>query len=178
MLKKMAKHFILITKHRLKVFRLCIKAGIPWRGFVHDLSKYSPTEFFESACYYVGNHSPITECKKDKGYSEAWLHHKGRNKHHHEYWYDNRAPMQAAVMPYQYAVEMLCDTLAAGMTYRGKAWTIDSQLEYWEKEKSTSVINEKTVNFLTAAYNGIKENGIDKTLKKKNLKALYKKYCE
>ena len=44
-LKNIVKHFIVITRHRLLVFRLCCKVGQPWGGFVHDLSKYSTTEF-------------------------------------------------------------------------------------------------------------------------------------
>ena len=55
LLKNVVKHFILITRHKWVVFKLCCKVGIPWRGLVHDLSKYSPTEFFESVRYYVGN---------------------------------------------------------------------------------------------------------------------------
>ena len=73
------KHFCLVNKHRFLVFQLSIKAGIPWRGFIHDLSKYSPTEFWESAKYFNGKKSPISVCRLDKGYSLAWLHHKGRN---------------------------------------------------------------------------------------------------
>ena len=90
--KNIFLHFKLITHHRWLVFKLCCKVGEPWRGFVHDLSKYSPTEFFEGVKYYTGTCSPITEAKKDKGYSRAWLHHKGRNKHHAEYWIDDTAP--------------------------------------------------------------------------------------
>ena len=78
------KHFNLINRHRWLVFKLCCKAGIPYRGLVHDLSKYSFTEFWESAKYYNGNMSPILFAKKKQGYSKAWLHHKGRNKHHAE----------------------------------------------------------------------------------------------
>lgn len=91
------KHFNLVNKHRFIVFKLCLKAGIPFRGLVHDLSKYSFTEFFESAKYFTGNCSPIKICKKDIGYSKAWLHHKGRNKHHHEYWYDYSLEEKAIV---------------------------------------------------------------------------------
>ena len=101
-IKNVIKHFVLITHHKWVVFKLCCKAGQPWRGFLHDFSKYSPTEFFESAKYYVGTHSPITEARKDKGYSEAWLHHRGRNRHHAEYWIDNRAPNQTPIIPYKY----------------------------------------------------------------------------
>ena len=175
---KSIKHLKLITKHKWQVFKLCIRAGIPWRGLVHDLSKYSPTEFFESAKFYVGDHSPITEAKKTNGYSKAWLHHKGRNKHHYEYWFDGTAPDKTPVIPYKYAVEMVCDTLAAGKTYLGKNWKNSSQLEYWNRTKNLTYINIKTANFLEAVYKEVSEKGIEKTINKKNLKRLYEKYCK
>lgn len=172
------KHFITITKHKWLVLILCIKAGIPWRGIVHDLSKYSPTEFIESVKYYQGDHSPITECKKENGYSKAWLHHKGRNKHHYEYWYDREAPDQTPMIPYQYTVEMICDGLAAGIVYNGKKWTNDLQLKYWNNRKQYAKINPRISNLLTEVYTQISKQGIDKTITKKNLKELYYQYCE
>ena len=98
-LGNLLKHFHTVNKHRFYVFKLSIKAGIPIRGVLHDLSKYSPTEFFEGVKYYNGKRSPITICRQENGYSEAWLHHKGRNKHHYEYWYDYDAPENSPVMP-------------------------------------------------------------------------------
>lgn len=178
MLKNAIKHFGLITKHKWIVFKLCCKAGIPWRGLVHDLSKYSPTEFFESIKYYTGTHSPITEAKRNNGYSKAWLHHKGRNRHHAEYWEDYRAPIQNPVIPYKYVVEMVCDTLAAGIVYSGKNWTNDTQLNYWNREKINSHMNEKTQEFLTNVYLQVSEKGINKVVNKKNLQSLYGRYCE
>ena len=175
---KAIKHFNLITKHKWIVFKLCLKAGIPFRGLMHDLSKYSPTEFIESAKFYVGDHSPITEAKKANGYSKAWLHHKGRNKHHYEYWYDAKAPDKTPVIPYKYAVEMVCDTLAAGKIYLKEKWNNNSQLEYWLRTKDLEYINLKTAEFLEAVYKEVSEIGIDKTINKNNLKRLYKKYCE
>ncbi len=176
-MNKTIKHFNLITKHRWIVFKLCIRAGIPWRGFVHDLSKYSPTEFWESVKYYIGDHSPIMGAKKANGYSKAWLHHKGRNKHHYEYWFDGKAEDRTPVIPYKYAVEMACDTLAAGKTYLGKNWKNSSQLEYWLRTKDLEYINIKTANFLEAVYTEVSQKGINKTINKKNLKRLYKEYC-
>jgi hypothetical protein len=85
-LGKILKHFCLICRHKFYVFYWCCKVGIPFRGIVHDLSKFSPTEFWESVKYYSGTGSPINTSKKLNGYSKAWLHHKGRNKHHYEYW--------------------------------------------------------------------------------------------
>ena len=79
------KHFCTITRHRHKVIANCFRAGIPWQGLFHDLSKYSPTEFFEGAKYYLGDRSPTEAARRAQGYSKAWLHHKGLNKHHFEY---------------------------------------------------------------------------------------------
>lgn len=178
-LKNVWKHFKLITHHKWIVFKLCCKIGEPWRGIVHDLSKYSPTEFGESVKYYVGDHSPITEARKDKGYSKAWLHHKGRNRHHVEYWVDHKAPDPTPVIPYQYAAEMICDKLAAGMIYQGKEWTKEFELKYWEtREKDKLEMNPKIRDFITAVMSEVAEKGIDATLTKKNIKELYKKYCE
>ena len=82
------KHFITITKHRHKVLVYCFRCGLYRQGLVHDLSKYSFTEFIPGAKYCTGSRSPIYFERQDKGYSLAWLHHKGRNKHHPEYWID------------------------------------------------------------------------------------------
>ncbi len=176
-LKNVIGHFKLITHHRWIVFKLCCKLGKPWRGFVHDLSKYSPTEFLEGVKYYTGDHSPITEAKRNKGYSEAWLHHRGRNKHHFEYWTDHKAPNVNPVIPYQYAVEMICDKLAASIIYQGKNWTKEYELSYWnEKEKDKVEMNPKIRDFVTAVMTEVAEKGIDKTLTKQNIKQLYDKY--
>ena len=147
---------------------------------MHDFSKFSPTEFIESIKYYNGTHSPILEAKKDLGYSKAWLHHKGRNKHHYEYWIDNAAPNPTPIMPYKYAVEMICDKLAAGMTYEGKKWTKEYELEYWKKEMNVekSKMNIAMKEFITEVLTQVANNGIDNTLTKKNIKQIYKKYCD
>ena len=82
-------HLHTINTHRRLVRQHCFKAGIPVQGLLHDLSKYHPVEFLAGVKYYVGDHSPNVEERRDTGYSAAWLHHKGRNKHHFEYWFDN-----------------------------------------------------------------------------------------
>ncbi|MGN1298451.1 MAG: DUF5662 family protein [Candidatus Scatovivens sp.] len=179
MLKNIILHFHTVNKHRFLVFKLCCRAGIPWRGLVHDLSKYSITEFAESVKYYSGKHSPIKDCKIKNGYSKAWLHHKGRNKHHYEYWYDYAAPEITPVIPYKYAVESICDTLAAGIVYNGKNWKKSTQLEYWNNvlENGKVRINKKTENFYTDIYTQVSEKGIKTVITPKNLKITYNKYC-
>ena len=147
-------------------------------GLVHDLSKYSPTELFESVKYYNGTHSPIIEVKKDKGYSIAWLHHKGRNKHHFEYWIDLSTTDKTPIIPYKYTVEMICDTLAAGMVYEGKNWYPSYQLEYFNNRKDKAYINEKIKKVLEEIYKEVALNGINKTINRKNLKKIYKEYVK
>lgn len=176
-LKNIIGHFKVITKHRWVVFKLCCKVGQPWRGLVHDLSKYSPTEFWEGVKYFNGKHSPITDCKKTEGYSKAWLHHKGRNKHHTDYWVDLSAPDKTPIIPYPYVAEMLCDKLAAGIIYKGKDWTKEYELEYWLNERDKTLVNDQVEALITDVFTQVSEVGIDKALTKENVKKSYKKYC-
>lgn len=178
-LRKILGHLHTVNKHRWLVFVLSCKAGIPWRGLVHDLSKYSPTEFWPSVKYFQGGRrSPIPIQKQVEGYSTAWIHHKGRNKHHVEYWYDPDTEDKTPIIPYKYAVEMICDKLSACMTYLGKDWTNESELRYWtEKERNKVPINDNVKKVLDEVFLQISKQGINKTLKKKNLKKLYNKYC-
>ncbi len=178
MLKNYIRHFCTITKHKWVVFKLCCRAGIPWRGLVHDLSKYSPTEFIESAKYYQGTKSPIPVARNTKGYSKAWLHHRGRNKHHVEYWNDEKAPDKLPIIPYKYTIEMICDTIAASMVYNGKDWSAKKQIEYWKRNESVTPVNEKIKKLLSEVYRQLDENGLKETINRTNLKKLYNQYCE
>ena len=171
------KHIKLVSKHKWLVFKFILRLGIPFRGLVHDLSKFSYDEFWESVKYYDGKISPITRCKQANGYSKAWLHHKGRNKHHVQYWVDLGTKGVAPVIPYKYVAEMICDKLAASITYNGKDWTNSSEYDYWQKEKKRIIINPKVEAFLEDVFIQIKDNGIDKVLKRKKIEELYKKYC-
>ncbi len=178
-LKNTVRHFITITKHRLIVFKLCCKAGIPWRGLVHDLSKYTPAEFWGSVKYYQGGkRSPIPIQKQVEGFSKVWLHHRSRNKHHIEYWYDKDAPQKAPVIPYKYTVEMICDKLSASKVYLDKEWTNETELKYWrEKERNREEVNDQIRKVLDEVFEQVSKEGIDKTITKKNLKNIYDKYC-
>ena len=131
------KHFHKVCTHKKWVFYYCCRVGIPIQGILHDLSKFSPVEFWESVKYYQGTSSPIDACKKEKGYSNAWMHHKGRNKHHYEYWQDDfdhgGKPIE---MPMKYKKEMLCDFLGAGKAYYGKDFNYQKEYEWWLNRKS------------------------------------------
>ena len=154
------RHFKTITRHRHEVIRNCKRAGIFWQGLRHDLSKYSPTEFGQGAKYWQGTRSPNDREREVKGYSDAWMHHKGRNKHHFEYWSDYSAVdkiVRPVEMPLRYVAEMFCDRVAASKIYMGKNYTDRSPLEYFEKGKhrregrihpNTSVLIEKMLTVL------------------------------
>ena len=132
-------HFRTITRHRHLVIRRCWKAGIFWQGLRHDLSKYSPTEFLPGARYYQGNRSPNEKEREVLGYSVAWMHHKGRNKHHFEYWNDYN-PKEKRVMPVKmparYLAEMFCDRLAASKVYAGDQYQQDRSLRYFQNSNA------------------------------------------
>ena len=178
MIKNIIKHTKLVLNHKWYVFIYCTRLGMPLRGLKHDMSKFSPTEFWESVKYYNGARSPIQIARKTNGYSKAWLHHKGRNKHHTEYWVDINAPEKTPIIPYKYVAEMICDKLAAGKAYNGKNWKKNSELEYWNKEKQVIQINKHVEELLTEVFEQVAEKGIKPVLTKKNIKKLYKKHCE
>lgn len=140
-------HFKTITKHRHEVIKNCAKCGIPFQGLMHDLSKYSPSEFFVGVAHYKGNRSPNEGEREDYGYSKAWMHHKGRNKHHFEYWTDYNPEtklMSPVRMPKKYVVEMFCDRIAASKVYKGKEYTNDCPLIYFKNGKARRVIHPET----------------------------------
>ena len=170
------KHFALVARHRHKVFVHCCKCGIIWRGLVHDLSKFSPVEFFESAKYYQGTYSPIVACRREKGVSLAWLHHKGRNRHHIEYWLDPDCE-EHPMMPYEFAVECVCDKLAATKTYRGKSYRPADALEHWEHSGCRVGGNPRTMRFIETVFHDLAEHGEDYILNKKYMKATYERIC-
>lgn len=130
-------HIKNILVHKYWVFHYARKFGIPWRGFMHDWSKFHPTELFESVKYYRGNESPIPVCKAANSVSKAWQHHKGHNPHHYEYWTDNydRGKITCHKMPYEYVMEMLADWFAAGRTYRGKSFKVIHEVEWWREKR-------------------------------------------
>lgn len=169
MVVKALRHFRTITKHRHKVIWHCFKAGIPFQGLGHDLSKYNPVEFFAVAKFYTdGTASPNEGERRAYGYSKAWLHHKGRNRHHFEYWTDYNptthriAPVK---MPKKYVIEMFCDRVAASKIYRGKEYNENHPLEYFLRAKETRTIHPETSDELEFLLRMLAEKGEKTTFK-------------
>ncbi|MBQ5566105.1 MAG: catalase [Clostridia bacterium] len=160
------KHFITITKHRHQVIRLCRKAGIFWQGLGHDMSKYSPSEFFVGAKFYQGTRSPNEAEREAYGYSKAWMHHKGRNRHHFEYWTDynpKTRTLEPVEMPLKYVKEMFCDRVAAGKIYNGEKYTDADPIKYFLKGKDKRVIHPKTSDLLEKLLTMLRDEGEEKT---------------
>ena len=151
------KHFKTITHHRHLVMIGCFKIGLYKQGLLHDLSKYSPTEFLVGCKYYKGYMSPNNAEREDKGYSLAWLHHKGRNKHHLEYWIDydvaedkskDHSGMTGMKMPINYVCEMFIDRVSASKNYQKSKYTDASSLEYYNKSSNHYMIHKDTAALL------------------------------
>ena len=169
------KHFWLITRHKYYVFKYCMKAGLIWQGITHDLSKYSPTEFWESVKHYDGTKSPIDVCKQKYGYSMAWFHHRGRNRHHYEYWQDNFDQGGNPVkMPFRFALEMVCDYLGAGQAYSRKNFTYESEYAWWENKKAKPLaMHPDTKGFVDTMLKLLTEYPEDRILPKKYARRIY-----
>lgn len=142
---KFFKHLSTITRHHNLVMKYCFKAGIGWQGIWHDFSKLSPWEFFPGVKYYQGTRSPQAREREIFGYSAAWLHHKGRNKHHFEYWTEGGGGIE---MPVKYLAEMVCDRVAATKIYLKDKYTDDCPLEYYEKKTNISAMHPNTAEKL------------------------------
>lgn len=160
------KHFVTITHHRHLVRKGCFKVGLYWQGLTHDLSKYTPAEFLVGAKYYQGTRSPNSAERAEKGYSGAWMHHKGRNRHHWEYWTDlslETRRYEAVHMPRKYLAEMVMDRIAACKTYQGEAYTDASALAYLENSREQHLIHPDTRRELAHILTILKEQG-EKTM--------------
>lgn len=160
------KHFKTITKHRHKVIANCAKAGILWQGLRHDLSKYSPTEFIPGAKYYQGTRSPNERERELYGYSRAWMHHKGRNRHHYEYWNDynpQTRQIENVEMPVKYVIEMFCDRVAASKIYNGKDYKDSDPYTYFLRIKGKNRMHPKTEALLNELLEMLRDEGEEKT---------------
>ena len=158
-------HLKTITVHRHLVCRYCFRLGLYRQGLLHDLSKYSPSEFLPGARYYQGDRSPNDAERIETGVSQAWLHHKGRNRHHFEYWVDyvrmpdGRIDFKGHKMPIRYVAEMFCDRIAACRVYMGEKYTDASPWEYFQRGKNDIPIHPETAAELEKMLLTLKDEG-------------------
>ena len=155
-------HLRTVTRHRHRVIAHCAKAGILFQGLLHDLSKYSYTEFSQGVRFFDGTHSPTEDERRTYGYSLAWMHHKGRNRHHWEYWTDysvQEARYVPMPMPRRYLAEMICDRVAASKIYKGAAYTDESPLLYLTQGKMKDRMHPDTRRQLETFLTQLRDEG-------------------
>ncbi len=166
--KKMWKHFCTITHHKILVLKGCFCVGLYKQGILHDMSKYGWTEFRIGMKYYQGTRSPNNAEREAVGYSSAWLHHKGKNKHHLEYWLDYSLEGDRSItgmrMPEKYVVEMVMDRIAACKVYMGEQYTDRSPWEYYLRGKSVhKILHKETKELLERLLSMLAEKGEQET---------------
>lgn len=171
-LDKHWQYFKYVWRHKWYVFIECCKLGIPFRGLVHDLSKYRPREWFPYTEYfYGGERKTREEISKDwapwkkyefgeaheaamkqskesikEEFDKAWLYHQRKNLHHWQWWilkYDN-GELVKIEMPIAYAKEMVADWRGAGRAITGK----DDILEWYGKNREKIQIHENTRTYI------------------------------
>ena len=155
-------HLRTVIRHRHKVLLHCIRAGIGWQGVFHDLSKFSPTEFIPGAKFFQGNRSPNEQEREIYGFSAAWMHHKGRNKHHFEYWNDLNLQThryEPVKMPIRYVKEMFCDRVAASKIYRGSEYTDAHPYQYFSRGNARQKMHPDTADLLEEWLRMLAEQG-------------------
>ncbi len=160
------KHFLTITKHRHKVIANCARAGILWQGLMHDLSKYSFAEFVPGAKFFQGTRSPNEREREIYGCSRAWMHHKGRNRHHYEYWNDynpKTKQIENVGMPVKYVIEMFCDRVAASKIYNGKSYRDSDPFEYFGRIRGKHRMHPNTEALLEKLLIMLRDEGEEKT---------------
>ncbi|MBE5883199.1 MAG: catalase [Lachnospiraceae bacterium] len=166
-MNKVWQHFKTITYHKYLVAKGCFKVGLYRQGLLHDMSKYSPVEFLVGMKYYQGNRSPNNAEREEKGYSAAWLHHKGRNKHHYEYWQDYSLAVPGALMPVpmpdKYFAEMIMDRIAASKVYKGSEYTDSAPLEYYTKSADSKPMHPDTASKLEFVLKMLAQKGEEQT---------------
>ena len=159
-------HLSTVTCHRHRVIAHCARAGILWQGLRHDLSKYSPTEFWQGVKFFDGTHSPTEDERRTLGYSLAWMHHKGRNRHHFEYWSDYNPKtkrVEPVEMPVRFLAEMFCDRVAASKIYLQDRYDQTCPLDYFQRStsKKRGMLHPETERQLTELLTILAEQGED-----------------
>lgn len=154
------KHLKTILRHKRYVMIECFKVGLYWQGLVHDLSKFTPIEFWISAKYFQWKSSPIDAERIAKWYSIVRLNHKSKNKHHFHYWIDiDRGKVIPIEMPYKYALEMCCDFIGAGKAYNNVSNDKWEPFRYRNEKINKDFIHPNTIHLVDKMLMKYKDTG-------------------
>lgn len=157
---KHLKYLSYVLRHKWFVTIECFKIGLYWRGLIHDMSKFLPSEWNPYVEHFYGTGRKGIKGERDKtGYYSAgdtgeyefdfaWLLHQKRNKHHWQWWVlpKDDGSVKIFPMPYVYLMEMLCDWVGAGRAQGRKSPVSDPYAEtrkwYTSNRKKIKVHDE------------------------------------
>ncbi len=145
-----SKYLYYVIKHKWFVFLECVKMGIVWRGLVHDLSKFRPSEFIPYARNFYGKYPENYMANIiPKLFDEAWLFHIHRNPHHWQFWLlqEDDGKLKNIPIPLKYLKEMVADWRGAGRAITGK-----DNIKGWYLENKHK-INLRAINRLWVEHN-------------------------
>jgi len=147
-MNKHLKYLSYVLRHKYFVFIECCKVGLFWRGLVHDLSKFRPSEWFSYTEFFYGEYGwkrgsdqrPPQEI--DDAFDFAWLFHQHRNPHHWQFWIrkGDDGTIRVFPMPDKYRKEMLCDWKGAGKAITGS----NDSKNWYLANKDRMVLHEET----------------------------------
>ena len=154
---KYFKYLRYVLRHKWYVFLECCKAGIIWRGIVHDLSKFIPHEMIPYARHFYGDNknSSDTKLEKAEGYFKdrsdpndpfdfAWLRHQRKysNRHHWQFWVlkEDNGSIVVLEIPLNIRKEMICDWIGAGRAQGLK----NNTKEWYLRNRANMVLGPET----------------------------------
>lgn len=163
--KNIIGHLKTIINHKIIVAKLLCSCHLYYQALMHDMSKFSWVELKTGFKYYQGFRSPIEQERELKGYSPGWLHHKGRNKHHWEYWLDNsNYGLKPLVIPKRYLVEMFCDRVAASKNYLKDKYNDQQPLKYFLANREKITLHPESETLLIKLLTMLAEQGLTRTI--------------
>jgi len=139
---KHLNYLIYLLRHKWFVFLEAYKLGIPWRGLLHDLSKFTPFQWFAYLNYLCSDSGDPKWEEFKRKFEYACLEHYHLNPHHWQYWVlrKDNGEIKALPMSDPFCREMLADWRGAGKAKKG----YDDSREWYLKNKESMLLHEET----------------------------------
>lgn len=134
MIKAHWAYLKIVLRHKLAVLKGCRIMGVPlWRGLMHDMSKFSLTEWNAYVNNFYNSDGTKKKIRNPDGsydpssqttaFTRAWLHHHKNNKHHWQSWISigDCGKLTPVEIPDVYIREIIADWIGAGIAYSNES---------------------------------------------------------